>query len=375
MTLGRVVLVFPKVVPDRPGSDDWTLLPLSLLSIASPLLESGFEVEVIDQRVDPRWRDTLADALEAGPVVCVAVSAMTGLPIDGALKASELVKATAPAVPVVWGGVHASLLPEQTAASPSVDYVVVGEGERAFSQLVDALASGADPLGVPGVRAVRGGQLAGTPAGRPIEMDTLARPAYGLVDVRRYLNAPFMTTQRPLAFVTSRGCSGRCNYCYNLAFNQGRWRAMSPERVLSDIRHLVAEYAVDSLFLLDDNFFANWSRAADICDGVLAEGLDVTFLNANCRVSTLDSRSADDLDLLRRAGFQKLFIGVESGSDEVLRIMGKDTTVEQVRRVNVRLREAGIVPVYSFMLGLPGETTRHMRSTLALMLELVERYP
>lgn len=375
MSRGTVILVFPKVVPERPGSAVWTLLPLSLLSIATPIIEAGLEVRLIDQRVDASWRGTLTDALDATDVVCVGVSAMSGLPIDGALSASSLVKQLRPDVPVVWGGVHASLLPEQTLASPVVDYVVVGEGERAFPSLVEALAGDLDPLEVPGVFALRDGHLAGTPESDLMKMDTLSRPAYELVDIDNYLNAPFMTTQRPLAFITSRGCPGRCRYCYNLAFNHHRWRGMSPERVISDIRRLIADFSVDSVFLLDDNFFANWPRAMEICNSIIGEQLDITFLNANCRVSTLKDRTAQELELLCRAGFQKLFIGVESGSDEVLGMMAKDTDVEQILRVNLALRSAGVVPVYSFMIGLPGESVSQMKATLRLMLELVEAYP
>lgn len=375
MSRGTVILVFPKVVPARPGSEVWTLLPLSLLSIAGPVIEAGFEVRMIDQRVDDEWRSTLTEALSAPDVVCAGVSAMSGLPIDGALEASALIKDVAPGVPVVWGGVHASLLPAQTLASPLIDYVVVGEGEQSFPALVEALAAHRDPLLVPGVHAMRDGRLRGTPEAELIKMDSFTRPAYDLVDIDKYLNAPFMTTQRPLAIITSRGCPGRCRYCYNLVFNHHRWRGMSAGRVISDIRRLVADFQIDSVFLLDDNFFANWPRAMDICNRIIDERLDITFLNANCRVSTLQDRTAQELNVLQRAGFQKLFIGVESGSDEVLRMMAKDTTVEQIRRVNTALRDAGVVPVYSFMIGLPGETVAQMKATLRLMLDLVEAYP
>lgn len=374
----RVVLVFPRVMPPGPSARQWDLLPLSVLSLASPLLEAGYEVTLIDQRVDDGWRGALESVLNAGDVACVGVSAMTGYPIAGALDASRLAKEASPATPVVWGGVHPSLLAEQTLASPLVDLVVRGEGEASFLALVRALeAGGARALDrVPGLSRVEGARVVHVPPAEPLGLDALPAPAYGLVDVGRYLNAPFAASgSRPLAFATSRGCPFRCRYCYNLAFNRGRWRGMSADRVQREAARLVAEHGVDGLFLLDDNFFANPRRVREICDLLVREGPAVRFLNANCRVDSIDSFSAEDLARLREAGFDELFVGVESGSDRVLAHVGKGTAVEQTLRANRKLEAAGIVPVYSFMVGMPGETREDMEATLALMVRLRDDHP
>lgn len=370
-----IVLVFPEVMPESPQSGQWTLLPLPLLSIAAPLVDAGYDVTVLDQRVEPEWESRLSVLLRERDVVCVGISAMSGYPIGGGLAASQAARRAAPDIPVVWGGVHPSLLPRQTLESPLVDYVVTGEGETAFAGLVEALIAGRAPETVPGVFTLRDGEFAGTPPECFLDLESLPRPAYELVDVSRYLNAPLGSGGRPLALQTSRGCPSRCRYCYNLAFNRSRWRCMSAARVREDAEYLIGTYGVDAFFLLDDNFFANERRVREICDWVLSERPGVSFLNANCRVDTALRYSDETLEMLSSAGFDRLFVGVESGSDRILAAVEKGITVAQVLEVNRRLRDAGIVPVYSFMVGFPGETRADVQATLDLMVALVDGHP
>ena len=145
--MAEVVLVQPKV-----GNwDDFRShpsLPLALLS-ASRCVAKEFSTLLIDTRVDREWKERLKEELKNNPL-CVGVTSMTGNQIGYALEISAYVKKVS-AVPVVWGGIHASLLPETTLANKNIDILVTGEGEMTFLELTRALAKKTDLKGIHGV--------------------------------------------------------------------------------------------------------------------------------------------------------------------------------------------------------------------------------
>lgn len=135
--MAEVILIYPYLsMEDDPTA---LIMPLSLIYVAQPLTTHGYSVTIIDQRVTPDWPDRLRQELSKGETICVGVSAMTGLQIEGGILAAKIVREYSGDLPIVWGGVHASLLPEETVEDEHVDIVVIGEGERTFLELVRKL--------------------------------------------------------------------------------------------------------------------------------------------------------------------------------------------------------------------------------------------
>jgi radical SAM superfamily enzyme YgiQ (UPF0313 family) len=351
------------------------ILPLSLLHLAAPLVDRGHEVTVIDQRIAPDWRKKLAAALNRPGTVAAGISTMTGPQIAHGLEIAQAVRDAAPSLPIVWGGVHPSLLPEQTIQHPLVDIVVVGEGEIPFASLIDALAESRDWRALPGLCYDDNGRVVLIPPSQPPDLDSMPPLPYPLFDLDKYRVTPLRSSSPSLPLSTSRGCRFRCAYCYNTQFSLGKWRGMQPHRVLEEIRRLAEECHSQGVFLLDDNFFQNLDRARDIMKLIVDSRLGTRIYNANCRVDTLKRMTADDVRLMAQAGIEQLFIGVESGSPAVLKAMLKDITVDQVLAVNEKLKDSGIIPVYSFMGGLPGETRQDVAMTLDLMMRLKDANP
>ena len=133
-------------------------LPLGLLSIATPLDLQGYRIKIIDEFANPNWKRELLEALTEKPL-CFGVTCMTGPQILHALAACRLVRERYPDVPIIWGGIHASLLPEQTLENPYPDIVVVGEGEETFLELVKALESGSPLSNVSGICYKENGKI------------------------------------------------------------------------------------------------------------------------------------------------------------------------------------------------------------------------
>ena len=228
--LSRTVILFHPRTLRGIGED--SIPPTGLLMAAIHLYQE-FRVVIVDQRIEKRWRAHLSELLKENPI-CIGITAMTGRQIKGGLYVSQMAKSKG--CPVVWGGVHASLLPIQTLAHPLVDYVVEGEGEESFAELVEALASGRSCEKIPGVwskngdKPVSGGQ-------RPfVDLNKLPPVPYHLIDLGKYIKpGPY---GKSFILFTSRGCPQRCTFCFNLTFNQCHWRAFSLERILEDIKRI-----------------------------------------------------------------------------------------------------------------------------------------
>ena len=363
----HVVLLHPHPGPkDR----DCHILPLGLLCVAGPLVEAGYAGSAVGQRKHPEWRRTLKDLVTRRGTVCVGISTMTGPQIAHGLDMAQVVRDAAPDLPIIWGGVHPTLLPEQTARHPLVDIVCFGEGEVAFPPLVDALAQKSEWRDLPGVCFKDGpGSVRKNADAKEADLDKVPALPYQIFELEQY-KVSALRSGPSLPLVTSRGCRFRCAYCYIQEVFKRTWRGLSPDRVIGEFKRLIHEFNAEGVFLLDDFFFQNRNRAADILQGLIDHNLKVNLYNANARADFLFRSTDDYLELMRDSGIKTLFVGTEAGSDVTLKEMLKDITTEQVLEVNHRLAKVGIQAVYSFMAGMPGESEEQVMETLSFMLRL-----
>lgn len=374
-TMADVVAVYPRsgyfwetFRPNRP-------LPLGLLGALS-LVSRELEVVFIDQRLDPRWRDTLARELDKQPL-CVAMSVMMGRQIEKALEVSRFVKQRC-TVPVVWGGAHVSLLPEQSLRNPALDMVVKGEGEVTFLELVRALDAGGDLSRIQGLAYKEGGQIHVNEDRDFLDLDPLPAPPYHLLDMGRYncsLSEPYRDGEVKLQLETSRGCPHGCAFCYNPVYSKRTWRALGAEETLARIDQLVEQFGADTIDFVDDAFFVDLNRVEKICRGLLERPYALRWFVQGVRVSSVMAMDDGYLDLLHRAGCRVLRLGAESGSVKTLRAMDKGVTPDDVVTVNRTLRRHGIAPWFYFTCGMPGETEQDLRETIRMLFTLVEDNP
>ena len=372
--MADVVLVNPRTYWDIKGIT--TRLPLACLYIGSTLQKNGFSVQIIDQRVDDNWAHNLRAAVEKGPL-WVGVSSMTGRQIQWGIAASQIVREVNPRVPTVWGGVHPSILPEQTLNHLLVDVVVVGEGEYTAVELSHRLKQhgpNADLHGVSGLVWKKDGKVIRNAPRAAGDMDDWPFLDYSLVDVENYVLSE-VPGERSLQLTTSRGCPMHCAYCYLGSVPDGRcYRAESPERTVERIERLMDLFKVDSIHIIDDEFFTQFKRARRVCQLILEKGIKVV-LRANCRIDYVNRMSIDDLKLFRQAGFQHIFLGAEAGTDRMLKFIQKGITVADILAANQKLKQVDIVPKFSFMGGLPSESLDEVKATMRLMARVVRENP
>ncbi len=351
----EVLLVFP----GRYRAPD-PQVPLALLHVASPLQRAGYRVRLVDMRLED-YRNT-----RIGNPVFVGLTCMSGQQIHYGLKFARKVRAENPSCTIVWGGVHPTLLPEQTAASDCVDVVVRGEAELVVPKLANKLAAGKPLDDVKGLTFKADGKIKSNADADLIDLDDIpVELPFDLLDLDKY---PTLQSGR-FHIQTSRGCPHRCGFCYNTDFNKRRWRGKSANRVLDEIQSVLRRFPyVKIIDPIDDNFFVDKQRVEDICKGILSRNIKIKW-RANCRFDYLATYEKDFVSLLEQSGCMELDFGGESGSERLQQFVCKDVTAQQMLDSvgNLRKWAPSIEPFVSWLSGLPGETYEDMVKTFDLM--------
>jgi len=343
-------------------------LPSALLSIAR-LVDKDYKVKIIDQRIDKNWKKHLLKELNQNPL-CVATTCMTGMPIKSALEISKFVKDNSN-IPVIWGGQHPTILPEQCLKNKNIDIVVRGEGEITFYQLVKALDKNKPLKNIKGISYKKNKKIIRNPDREFADLNKLPSLPYHLINIKDYLTKRLNVPS--LYMETSRGCPNNCGFCYNKFFNKYQWRALSSENVIKNIKHAVDNLQIKNIFFYDDNFFVNARRAKDIVKGIIREKFDIIWEPQGSDINYVNQLNNKYLKLLEQSRCSRLTFGVESGSKRILDLINKKISPKKVLDLNKKLSKYKMTANYNFMGGFPTETSGDLRKTVNLSLKLLEQ--
>ena len=357
-------------------------MPLALLQLASSLQKAGYDPAIFDGQVDDAAVRRIA--AEARGAAAVGIGSMSGYQLKGALAAAEAVRAADPQCPVIWGGWHPSLLPEQTATDPLVDVVVRGPGEQALVELLDCIADGGELeriagltfRGKDGVTATPDRPLSGLDPDRRLPFEKIDIASYGgqLRTDGRFAAAFSFSEGQPFVYSSSAGCPYRCRFCAASAVYRRRWFALPVERTLDELEHLVSEHGVRSFFFVDPEFFIDHRRVEAICRGILDRELGI-YWKAQVRPEHVLRLGLDRMKLAYASGCRQLEIGAESGSPEMIEWICKDSTPADAVASAAMLAKTGITAQYNLIFGFPGEKPRHVEESLAFAARLKRANP
>ena len=361
---GRIVLFFPSYETSEISP------PLALISIAASLVADGMDVVIVDAALEGDFVARTLEALDGA--LCLGVSIITGPMIADTIAVCRAAKARYPDLPIVLGGWHPSILPEQTLAADFVDAVVVRQGELVFRQIVERLQGGDTLEELPGVltKDRHGAIVAGPePVYTPVAQLPSRVPGYSLVDLDRYEAA---TGLRWLMYSTSHGCPYNCAYCSNASVYGRKLDVLPVEQVVDEVDWLVRNNGVRLLGIIDDIFFASRKRSLAIAEGFVRKGLDVEWYIQD-RADSIAKLTPEQAALYRRAGLTRVHFGAESGSDRVLSSIEKRSKVETTLVAVDRCRDAGIRASFGFIFGLPDEDEEDLLLTVDLIRRIYER--
>ena len=326
-------------------------LPLGLAYIAAVLLDDGRQVSVKDFNISGLNLRRVDSIVKRKPKV-IGISAHTET-YPNALKIAKRIKELDPSIPIVVGGPHASILPEEVAAEPAFDYVVKGEGEATFSELVTYLIDGVGELErLKGIAYKDdGGQVQINPPRELLNPDDLPYPARHLFPAEFYEESWNISTARG-------GCPFQCPFCSASFIWEGKRRPRSPESIVEELRYVYEQEGATYTFFSEDLFTVNkkWVRR------LLALINELEYpVHWGC-ATRVDCVDEELLTEMVEAGCKSIQFGVESGSQEILdHVKGikKEEVLETIKTC-VRL---GINVASSFMVPFPQDTKETLRET------------
>ncbi len=277
-----------------------------------------------------------------------------------------------PDLPVILGGWHPSLLPDQTLASENVDVVVRGQGEEALLQVVRHLEAGASLAGIDGVGYKENGKLIFNSPRELRPIRDLPPKAYHLADFDAYER---VCGRRWAMYISSLACPYSCAYCTNEAVYGRLWNALEPAQVVEETTDLVQRYRLQLLWIVDDNFLVDRERALEIAEGLIRRGVSFEW-SIQASTNLVNRLDVDQLKLMRRAGLRQICHGAESASPTVLKQMDKGfQKPETIYAVAEKCIQAGIRPSFNVIFGFPGEGEKERRETIRLIMQVCRRFP
>ncbi len=350
------------------------ILPSSLLAVGA-LLEDRFSYRIIDGNLEVDPAGVIEAEIKSERETVLAVTVMPGPQLRETVPLCRSLKDRHPHLTIAWGGYFPSQHWQPCLRSRFVDYVVRGHGEKVFLHLLEELSAGRSIKKLPGI-AFREGDTAKPVSGgmAPVpDPQDLPEFPYHRLDVNRYARKTFLG-KRTFSYHSSYGCPFFCNFCAVVNLVQGSWRAQSAERTAAAAHRFVREWGADAIEFHDNNFFVSERRVAEFSERILPLRLGWW---GESRIDTLLGFSDQTWELLRRAGLKMVFLGAESGSDEVLRRMDKGgtATTEKTLRVAEKSRAHDIIPEFSFVLGNPPEPEEDVDTTLRFIRRLKKVNP
>jgi radical SAM superfamily enzyme YgiQ (UPF0313 family) len=345
--------------------------PLSVLSLAA-VLEGSEDYRIIDGNLVADPAADLEAAVRDNPVELLGVSVMPGPQMAEAIPLCRTFRQKFPAIPIVWGGYFPSLYPDAAQNAGYVDFAVRGQGEDTLLELLEAVRR---QRGYASVRGLSYKDHKSRHVHNPERVfrgpDEFPRLPYCSIDAEKYVLPTFLGS-RTAVHQASVGCPYQCNFCGVITAYGSREKMESPARTEMVLRRLQREYGINAVQFYDNNFFLREEHAREQADRFAP--LELHWW-CEARVDAMLRYSDDTLRRISRAGAKMIFFGAESGSDWVLAQMNKQLKAEQTLELARRIREFGIIPEFSFVVGNPQAPEQDVKENLAFVRKIKKVNP
>jgi anaerobic magnesium-protoporphyrin IX monomethyl ester cyclase len=336
--------------------------PHGLLAIGTWISKkSNFEVKLIDCLFyEQDYKERIKKEIQKGDVLMAGLSVMSSC-TPNALELTRLIKKLDPEIKTMWGGVHCLLYPEQTAKHNSIDFVAYAEGEKPMLNLANCLSKKKSFSKVKGIIYKKDGKTVRTLPEEFMDLNELGMLNYDLLD--KDVFKPKRTN-----IMTSRGCPYRCTFCINVVTKNRKWRWMTADNVIKQIKYLIKNHNIKVLSLADECFFINKQRSEEVLDLLIKNNIKLRITgNARANFFTNGLITQETIKKMKKVGFYNVSFGIEFGSDKMRNFIKKDISEEDVIAAVTMLKKEGIGGTYSFMTAFPTETKKDTMATVKLI--------
>jgi len=337
--------------------------PLGLIYLGSALKKAGYDISI--EHITPvESTDFVKKVLKERPLF-VGFSIF----INSCLKINSVICQEIKNridIPIVFGGPHTTILPLDALKLPFVDYVVIGDGEKPIINIIKIIEKKLNPKDAKGIGFKKNNEIIiNEEVDAAIDLDEYSLD-WSVIKLGDYCKRR-KGDIREFSIITSRGCPFQCKFCYNIAVNGVKWRAHSERYVLNHISYLQKEHNINFIRIIDDNIFIDKKRAFSILSK-----MNIPF-SIHCRI---DQINKEVMNKLRNVSCKEIMLGVESGSDRILELIGKSVKVGDIMNTfEILSKYSSIKILSSFMLYSPTETKEERIKTIRLIRELYKRSP
>ena len=354
----RVLLINPNYT-----SNGWVYLkvafpPLNLMYIASYIIDLGIELKILDARAENLTYSRLKRKIEKFNPNIVGISVFVTSAINCCIDIAKMVKEINADCKVVLGGRHPTFVAEDTLNLNCIDYIIRGEGELTFRELIIK----GKPENINGISYRKNGEIIHNPDRSLMRKEDFANirlPARTLVRKNKYKLFGLSLD----AIETSRGCPFSCNFCSTSPFFNKIWRARKIDNVINELKRISHNGKITDIYITDDNFAINSERIEKLCERII----DCKKKNEIRDFKFFTQLRADDIvkspkmvEKMSKAGFWVVFIGIESVNEDTLKDINKKVTFDEIMEAVKILHANDIIVFGSLIIGLDLNATEEM---------------
>jgi anaerobic magnesium-protoporphyrin IX monomethyl ester cyclase len=349
-------------------------VPLSILQVASSI-HNKYDYVIVDGNFEKDPWIKIENYIKSGNFTYFACTVMPGPQLKQAIPITKKIKSEYPHIINIWGGYFASNHNRTSISSGYVDYIINGPGDHAFPRLLEALINNTPLNEIENLVFINGGDIISTRKSEIPDQDSIPPLPYETLGkfypIRNYIGKTFLGT-KTFAYHSSMGCPFTCAFCGIVPIFNARWKAKSAMNIYSDIRKLKDNYGINAIEFFDNNFFVSEKRAADFSQLMSNENINWW---GESRIDTMNKYNDKTLSLMADAGCKMIFFGAESGNDELLNKMDKGGTQsgQLIKSFAARMKNFGIIPEYSFILGFPAETPQKVMKQINDDIDFIKR--
>ncbi len=335
-------------------------IPNSILQVGASIYGT-YDFVFVDGNLETDPWQKIESYFNTGEFKYFCSTVMPGPQLRQAIPFTKKIKEQYPDAITIWGGYFASNQFKVCVESSFVDYIINGPGDVAFPSLIQAL----EENNLDSIFKIKNliyknekGIIIKTAKEQLLEQDELPSLPYQHLDsfynLENYLSKTFLG-RNTFSYHSSLGCPFTCSFCAVVPIYNGRWKAKSAQSVYDDVSYFKNKYNIEAIEFHDNNFFTSRKRVVEFSELIKNDG--ITWWGEG-RIDTINKYSDADLQLMKTAGCKMIFLGAETGNDEILKQMNKGGTQtgETIKEFVKRLHPIGIIPELSFVLGMPAET-------------------